>query len=121
MTEKQGQKIIVVLILLLVLSLINIVAFSILFYSRGSDIISMIDYKIPSIAYSLDSLNKAFTTPKSVKYEYKIISLEDQEFDSKMEEAGDNGWELVFARRAITGGEYSSRGCYECILKRPKI
>ncbi|MBD2137779.1 hypothetical protein H6F32_09290 [Anabaena sp. FACHB-1237] len=58
--------------------------------------------------------------PKTVEWEYKIESFEDVIFDSSMNRMGNEGWELVFARRALTGGEYSSRGIYECIFRRPK-
>ncbi len=33
-----------------------------------------------------------------------------------MKNIGDQGWELVFARRATSDDEYG----YECIFKRPK-
>ncbi|MDM3853896.1 MAG: hypothetical protein PT120_02950 [Aphanizomenon gracile PMC649.10] len=57
---------------------------------------------------------------ETVTWEYKIESFEDIVFDSGMNRMGGQGWELVSARRAITGGEYSNRGIYECIFKRPK-
>lgn len=51
------------------------------------------------------------------KWEYTIISPTDLQFEIKMDEAGEEGWELVFARRASSG---ESEFCYECIMKRPK-
>jgi hypothetical protein len=58
--------------------------------------------------------------PKTVEWEYKTESFEDAMFDSSINRIGQQGWELVFARRALTGEDYSRRGIYECIFKRPK-
>jgi len=52
------------------------------------------------------------------KWEYTVISPEDANLNSKMQEMGTEGWELVFARRATS--KYSDSGSYEMILKRPK-
>jgi hypothetical protein len=49
------------------------------------------------------------------KYEYKIVAPRDSVFEEKMNEYGQQGWELISARRAT--GDYSVS--YECILKRP--
>lgn len=57
--------------------------------------------------------------PKTVEWEYKTESFEDTMFDSSINRIGQEGWELVFARRALTG-DYYRRGIYECIFKRPK-
>jgi hypothetical protein len=35
------------------------------------------------------------------KWEYKISSLKDEDFASEMNKAGEEGWELVFARRSV--------------------
>lgn len=59
--------------------------------------------------------------PKNLQYEYKIESFEDLVFDTGINRLGDEGWELVFARRALTGGEYSRRGIYECVFRRAKV
>ncbi|WP_375453090.1 hypothetical protein [uncultured Nostoc sp.] len=45
-----------------------------------------------------------------MQYEYRIESFEDITFDTGISKLGDEGWELVFARRALTGEEYSRRG-----------
>jgi hypothetical protein len=55
--------------------------------------------------------------PKDIKWEYKITSIPDANFTQDINKLGDEGWELVFARRASGGGgEFS----YEMIFKRPK-
>lgn len=55
------------------------------------------------------------------KWDYKIGSVPDLEFGTQMTTLGEEGWELVFARRASNGesGERMSMS-YECIFKRPK-
>jgi len=35
------------------------------------------------------------------KWEYKIASWKDEDFGGEMNKAGEDGWELVFARRAV--------------------
>lgn len=56
-----------------------------------------------------------------IMWEYRIVSIEDFEFNEKMKKLGDEGWELIFARRALASeGFYSSRPLYECIFKKPK-
>ena len=50
------------------------------------------------------------------KWEYKIESIGDYSFDRVMDELGNEGWELVTARRAIN----DSTASYEMIFKRPK-
>ncbi|NMD00889.1 MAG: hypothetical protein GYA62_14385 [Bacteroidales bacterium] len=49
------------------------------------------------------------------RYEYSIASIEDFLFDFTIDKIGNEGWELVFARRAINE---NSKGIYECIFKR---
>ena len=58
--------------------------------------------------------------PKPVKWEYIIGSSEDVKLESDLKTIGDSGWEIAFARRAITGEGYSAKGIYEFIFKRPK-
>ncbi|MTJ14785.1 hypothetical protein FJR11_19835 [Anabaena sp. UHCC 0187] len=58
--------------------------------------------------------------PKTVEWDYKIESFEDVIFDSGMNRMGNEGWELVSARRALTGPDADRRGIYECIFRRPK-
>ena len=59
--------------------------------------------------------------PKNLQYEYKIESFDDIVFDIGINKLGDEGWELVFARRALTGEESSRKGIYECIFRRAKV
>ncbi len=58
--------------------------------------------------------------PKTVEWDYKIESFEDVIFDGGMNRMGNEGWELVSARRALTGPDADRRGVYECIFRRLK-
>jgi hypothetical protein len=49
-------------------------------------------------------------------WEYRIESPSDTYFESEMEAIGNDGWELVFARRAT--GDFGGAS-YEMIFKRP--
>ena len=53
------------------------------------------------------------------KWEYKIVSPNDLTFDIEVNKLGEQGWELVSARRATSGSGYSSSASYEMIFKRP--
>lgn len=57
--------------------------------------------------------------PAERSWEYQIVAIPDPIFDTKMNELGKEGWELVSARRASDGSTYSPRFSYELILKRP--
>ena len=57
------------------------------------------------------------TTQASQQWEYKIESVPDLGWDEGMGKLGDQGWELLFARRANGSDEKMS---YEMIFKRPK-
>ena len=50
------------------------------------------------------------------KWDYTIVSPEDERLRSEFFRLGDEGWELVTARRATGDGGAS----YEMILKRPR-
>jgi hypothetical protein len=62
------------------------------------------------------------------KYVYRIDSFEDYEFEKKINELGSDGWELVFARRALRTKGYKYdydlgitedyEGVYECIFRK---
>lgn len=58
------------------------------------------------------------TTVASQEWEYKIESVPDLSWDEGMAKIGNDGWELVFARRANGSDERMS---YEMIFKRPKV
>lgn len=55
---------------------------------------------------------------QTIVWEYKIDSVPDLSFTTTMNQMGEQGWELTFARRAqdSTTDTFS----YECIFKRPK-
>jgi hypothetical protein len=55
---------------------------------------------------------------QTVSYEYRIEAIPDLLFDETMNELGEDGWELVVARRAQNSitDEFS----YECIFKKVK-
>ena len=53
-------------------------------------------------------------------WDYKLVSFEDSLFEMSINEVGAQGWELVSARRAVTGEGETSRGIYECIFKLKK-
>ena len=46
----------------------------------------------------------------SEKWEYRISSFKDEDFVSEMNKAGEDGWELVFARRSVqTKSDFEAR------------
>ena len=53
----------------------------------------------------------------SQKWEYKITSPDDLSFDTEVNKLGQEGWELVVARRATS--RYGNEASYEMIFKRP--
>ena len=53
---------------------------------------------------------------KPREWEYRIEAPDDYAFDTKMAQYGRDGWELVAARRASSGGSMA----YEMIFKRVK-
>lgn len=52
------------------------------------------------------------------KWEYQIVSPGDESLTGSLDVLGDKGWELVFARRALSST--GSDPAYELIFKRPK-
>ncbi|NJM57999.1 MAG: hypothetical protein HC857_11955 [Synechococcales cyanobacterium RU_4_20] len=61
--------------------------------------------------------------PRSVartEWEYHIVTLEDDNFDTAIKKLGQEGWELSYARRAIASESDTEYTLYELILKRPK-
>ncbi|WP_416667859.1 type IV pilin-like G/H family protein [Egbenema bharatensis] len=57
--------------------------------------------------------------PNPGVWEYKVEGVEDLSFDYKMQQLGAEGWEVISARRAVSGEGSSSRGLYEVIVRRP--
>lgn len=49
-------------------------------------------------------------------YEYTIIAPSDDNLTEAMKTAGDNGWEIISSRRALSNGV----GIYEIMLKRTR-
>jgi len=49
------------------------------------------------------------------KYDYMVESIPDLEWGTKAQELGQEGWEMVFARRASDGNDNM---LYECIFQR---
>jgi hypothetical protein len=56
----------------------------------------------------------------NTKWEYKIEAVPDLTFERSMIALGDDGWELVSARRASSGEGTLTKFSYEIIFKRPK-
>ena len=50
-------------------------------------------------------------------WEYRLESPSDLRFEEEINKFGEEGWELVFARRATSS--YGGGASYEIILKRP--
>jgi len=57
---------------------------------------------------------------KPPQWEYTIDSPSDERLGDEMAKMGDDGWELVFARRAVSGTGDFAVSNYEMIFKRPK-
>lgn len=53
------------------------------------------------------------------QWEYLIVSPPDEILASELAKRGNEGWEMVTARRAISGEGTSSKPNYEIIFKRP--
>jgi len=66
----------------------------------------------------IDAISNRLNSP--VQWEYRIESFPDRSFDQRINAMGKEGWELVFARRASDGSDYSPTYSYEMIFKRTK-
>ncbi|NJM56915.1 MAG: hypothetical protein HC857_05040 [Synechococcales cyanobacterium RU_4_20] len=53
------------------------------------------------------------------QWEYRIVSIEDVDFNQALVGLGKDGWELAYARRAIAEEGQVEYSLYEVILKRP--
>lgn len=56
---------------------------------------------------------------ETLLWEYEVIGIDDYEFDTVINEMGQQGWDIAFARRALSGEGRYSKGLYEVIFKRP--
>lgn len=57
--------------------------------------------------------------PPITKWEYRIGSEPDTTLEAAISKLGAEGWELVFARRAVDSFDASAKGRYEMIFRRP--
>lgn len=77
-----------------------------------------LDAKLQGALERIDRVNQKINAP--IQWEYRIESIPDRSFDQRINAMGRDGWELVFARRASDGSDYSPTFSYEMIFKRPK-
>ena len=77
-----------------------------------------LDQRLTEGITRIDELNDKISAP--IQWEYRIESFPDTAFSSRINAMGKEGWELVFARRASDGSDYSPSFSYEMIFKRPK-
>lgn len=56
-------------------------------------------------------------TMDEVGWEYDVVTIGDDEWDSAADKVGSQGWEIVSARRA---SDARNNFAYECIVKRRK-
>src|ERR1044072_4006681 len=76
------------------------------------------DDRMQILIARIDKTNEKINAP--IQWEYRIESFPDRSFDQRINTMGRDGWELVFARRASDGADYSPTFSYEMIFKRPK-
>lgn len=62
-----------------------------------------------------------YKDPPREKWEYKIEAIQDETFDGDINTLGNQGWELVFARRASNGNKSGRDFSYEIIFKKKII
>lgn len=68
------------------------------------------------IAVNLDRINLTLEKPEpESKYEYKVVSPSDSEFDDELSFEGQLGWKVVTCRRASDSLKIFS---YECIMMK---
>ena len=76
------------------------------------------DEQLQTAIGRIDAVSEKINAP--IQWEYRIESFPDRSFDQRINTMGSDGWELVFARRASDGSDYSPTFSYEMIFKRPK-
>lgn len=89
--------------------------------NRGEGLMSKLQGNIIIALLAIAVILGLWTNLKpSPKWEYKIEAVPDLSFESSMTTLGDDGWELISARRASSGEGKSAVFSYEIIFKRPK-
>lgn len=63
----------------------------------------------------LSSIRSHTNTLANPQWDYRVEAIEDSAFASTIDNYGDDGWDLAFARRVVDPGE---RPRYEVIMKR---
>lgn len=76
------------------------------------------DGRLQEAIEHIDVVKEKVNAP--IQWEYRIESFPDRSFDQRVNAMGRDGWELVFARRASDGSDYSPTFSYEMIFKRPR-
>lgn len=71
------------------------------------------------VATALPLVLPASATPsyRYPSYEYKVVAPDDEKLMDELATAGDLGWDIVTARRAVGEGKGAA---YEMILRRPR-
>jgi len=82
------------------------------------EVSSRFDDRLQAGIARVDAVNEKISAP--IQWEYRIESVPDRSFDQRINAMGREGWELVFARRASDGADYSPTFSYEMIFKRRK-
>jgi len=77
---------------------------------------SAVEVPVPVAVESLPSAESG----GAEKWEYKIQGIDDLKISEELEKLGNDGWEIAFCRRALSGYGDAREGLYECIFKRRK-
>jgi hypothetical protein len=70
------------------------------------------------VAFECLKLTKASEAIYQPVYDYNIVYLKDSTFEEDMKTMGNEGWEIVNARRASSGEDTWG---YECIIKKTRL
>jgi len=58
----------------------------------------------------------SFLKKENQQYEYTILAPKDKDLSQQLKTAGEQGWEVISSRRALSDG----KGIYEIIMKKTK-